>query len=336
MKFLIISAIMSLPVLSSLAQFAPPAGQSGTTAMHSDSSAFVAWASDCELSRGLQDISDFNLGYVSTGDSTMASGIADGTGVVSLGDGGSAVLTFQVPITNGTGWDFAVFENSFSDTFLELAFVEVSSDGINFVRFPATSLTQDSVQVGSFGLLDATKIDNLAGKYRALYGTPFDLEELADHSELDINTITHVRIIDVVGCIQDEYARYDQPGNKINDPWPTPFESGGFDLDAVGVINQVSSGIRNPDAGIFSCSVFPNPVNTNSILQYSLEKPSSIRIIVTDMSGRVVHILSDTFQEKGSHSVKLGDMHADNGFYLLSLISQFGKVTIKITVNNAY
>jgi hypothetical protein len=336
MKSLISSGIFILLGMGGLAQFAPPVGQAGTTAMSSDSSAFVAWASACELTRGFQDISDSSLGYASVGDSPIASGIADGTGVVSLGDGGSAVLTFENPITNGTGWDFAVFENSFSDTFLELAFVEVSSDGINFVRFPSTSLTQDTVQIGSFGLLDATKIDNLAGKYRALYGTPFDLEELSAYGELDINTITHVRIIDVVGCIQDEYARYDHNGNKINDPWNTPFASGGFDLDAVGVINQVSSGIRNHDAGIFSVNVFPNPVNNNSILHYSLEEPSNIRIIASDLSGRVMHILSDAYQEKGSHSVKLGDMHPDNGFYLISLISQFGKATIKITVNNAY
>ena len=82
------------------------------------------------------------------------------SGVVSLGDGGYGILTFDEPIDNGLGWDFAVFENSFSDDFLELAFVEVSSDGINFFRFPATSLTQDIVQVGGFGNIDANELDH--------------------------------------------------------------------------------------------------------------------------------------------------------------------------------
>ena len=36
-----------------------------------------------------------------------------------VGDGGSAILTFDTPIANGPGFDFAVFENGFSDTFLE-------------------------------------------------------------------------------------------------------------------------------------------------------------------------------------------------------------------------
>ena len=54
-----------------------------------------------------------------------------------LGDDGSLVLTFPAPIADGAGPDFAVFENAFSTEFLELAFVEVSSDGTNFTRFPA-------------------------------------------------------------------------------------------------------------------------------------------------------------------------------------------------------
>ena len=255
LHFLIIKAIILTPVF---AQFAPPAGQPGSTAIHRDSSILVNWAKTCQIVRGLQNIAEPSLGFASVGDSSLATGLSDGTGVVSLGDGGYAVLTFEPPITNSPGWDFAVFENSFSDTFLELAFVEVSSDGLNYFRFPPTSLTQDTIQVSSFGTLDATKINNLAGKYRALYGTPFDLEELGGHIGLDINSIAYVKIIDVVGSIHDSIATFDQYGNKINDPWPTPFPSGGFDLDAVGVIHQQLSAYSEINI-TQSFLIFPNP-----------------------------------------------------------------------------
>ena len=58
---------------------------------------------------------------------------------VALGQGGTATLTFAQPITNGPGYDFAVFGNGFSDghpEWVKPAFVEVSSDGVNFFRFP--------------------------------------------------------------------------------------------------------------------------------------------------------------------------------------------------------
>jgi hypothetical protein len=39
-----------------------------------------------------------------------------------------------------------------------------------------------------------------------------------------------------VGTLLPSHARRDSLGNVINDPWPTPFESSGFDLDAVAVL----------------------------------------------------------------------------------------------------
>ena len=107
---------------------------------------------------------------------------------------------------NREGYDFVVFENSLNDHFLELAFVEVSSDGIHYVRFPATSNTPTDKQVGGFGSLDPTKINNLAGKYRIGWGTPFDLSEVEGDDKVDVNAIRYVKIIDVVGSIDTLYA----------------------------------------------------------------------------------------------------------------------------------
>ena len=36
---------------------------------------------------------------------------------------------------------------------------------------------------------------------------------------------------------ENNFSSCDFNGHQINDPWPTPFNTGGFDLDAVGVIN---------------------------------------------------------------------------------------------------
>ncbi|MCK9205029.1 MAG: T9SS type A sorting domain-containing protein [Bacteroidales bacterium] len=315
------------------AQFAPPAGQPGSTAIYKDSSFIVSWASGCTIIRGYQDISNPSLGYASYGDSTMALGKAGENGLVSLGDGGSAILTFTNPIKNGSGWDFAVFENSFSDTFLELAFVEVSSDGINYFRFPATSNTQDTSQVDGFGIVDATKINNLAGKYRALYGTPFDLQELTGQSGLDVNNITHIKIIDVVGCIQNAYACYDQYGHKINDPWNTPFASSGFDLDAVGVINQVT-GINELFAAKAKLSVFPNPVKDKAVIQFFLDKSSDVIIEIIDITGKSVYMEKKSNYIQGWQTVEISGINANNGLYFLKLETQNGIAVQKIIISN--
>lgn len=260
----LLSAFLVFLSAASIAQgpFPPAAGVPGTTAISKDSAIIQSWASGIELVRGYIQINDttvYNAGSnkATFGHPVNALGLAEGssTGVVSLGDGGMTTLTFDRYIVNGPGADFAVFENSFGDTFLELAFVEVSSDGVHFVRFPSVSLTPTAVQTGAWEETDPTLIHNLAGKYRQGFGTPFDLDDVADQPLLDVNAIRFVRVIDVVGCIQPAYASLDAQGNIVNDPWPTPFNSGGFDLDGVAVIN---GGTPNYLAGLTDLQLAPD------------------------------------------------------------------------------
>ncbi|MGK7932411.1 MAG: PEP-CTERM sorting domain-containing protein [Microcystaceae cyanobacterium] len=172
---------------------------------------------------------------------------------------GQITLTFDAAIIDDDGADFVVFENGFgfADTenllFAELAYVEVSTDGIDFVRFPSISLTPNPL--GFQGQVDATEVYNLAGKHinnivifpddsvvQTSWGTPFDLSVLTDlplvqSGVVNLNQINFVRIVDIPG----DGTFLDSEDNPIYDPWQTPIPgSGGFDLEAVGVINAQS------------------------------------------------------------------------------------------------
>lgn len=242
MRFVFIAILFVSSVYAG--PFAPAVGKTGTTAIHKNDPSIVGWATSVTGTlRGPTNISV--QGSLPASQGTVAdvlgqadTDVADSFDVLSLGDGGKITVAFANPITNGPGADFAVFENSINDTFLELAFVEVSTDGIVFVRFPAISYTQTNTQVASFGSLDATNLYNFAGKYCRGYGTPFDLAELSGKPGINLEQINFVRIVDVVGSINPAYATYDSLGNKVNDPWTTDFDTGGFDLDAVAVLHQ--------------------------------------------------------------------------------------------------
>lgn len=315
----VITGIFLFSLSSISAQYAPPAGQVGTTAIHKDSSVIIAWATGAEIERGLINIADPSVeyegnSYASFGTAEEALGAAEGnsSNIVSLGDGGTATLTFETPIRNGEGHDFCIFENSFSETFLELAFVEVSSDGERFVRFPAVSLTQTDTQVGGFGSTDATKIHNLAGKYKQGYGTPFDLNDLIDSTGIDLENITHVRIVDVVGAIDPQYATYDSHGNPVNDPFPTPFNSGGFDLDAVGVIHE-SLGAGMEEETTVVIAVYPNPVTEKVVVTW--ENNTSVTMIrLVDLSGKVM--VEETVSSANVFSTTID---GEAGLYLLEV-----------------
>lgn len=268
-------------------QFDGAAGTPGSLAISKDSSAIISWANSCVVNRGWMDATNPLLGTVTFGLDTDGIGPADGVGIVSFGDSGSATLSFNPPIADGAGPDFAVFENSFSDSFLELAFVEVSSDGSNFYRFPAVSNYPDSAQIGPFDAIsDPTLLHNLAGKHRGLYGTPFDLSELDSIPELDLNQITHVRIIDVVGSINPLYGSQDSNGNYINDPFPSPFPSSGFDLDGVAVLHEgplLATEIYNP-----TVSIFPNPCIAGEQITL-LGVDANAKVSISSASGKLIY-----------------------------------------------
>ncbi len=289
-------------------QFAPPAGQAGSDAVHADSNIIINWASHVIIQRGFQQINDASYGYTNFGNEVDAIGKADGF-VVSLGDGGAAVLQFDFPLFNGPGADFVVFENAFDDEFLELAHVAVSSDGQNFFAFSAHSLTDTTEQIGSFGTLDARKIHQLAGKYRAPYGVPFDLDSIPDNILLDKNSVTHLKITDVVGILDPALGSLDVSGRLINDPWPTPFPSSGFDLDAVGVIHDASNlSIKTTLAQNFS--LWPNPFQND----FSIESESAATMQVYNKQGELMI----------QHELLSGKNHFDatnwnTGLYVLSI-----------------
>ena len=159
------------------------------------------------------------------------------TDVVSLGEGGTITLGFDATLMDGNGYDFAVFENGFGDNYLELAFVEVSSDGVHFIRFDTASLV--STPKGAYGTLDPEQLEGFAGKYRVGFGTPFDLGWLKARPEVrsgivNLSQIKSIRIVDIVG----DGRNRDSFGHVIYDPYPTT-GSAGFDLEAIGLLNAV-------------------------------------------------------------------------------------------------
>ena len=200
--------------------YAPAAGQAGSTAIHRTDTRFKAWA---------DRVTYYQVG---TGclpvwqDPSKALGPAtdDPAHITCLGTGGTITLAFSGYIKNGPGADFAVFENSFLDDYIEHAWVEVSRDGVHFIRFPNHSLTPAAV--GSFGVMDPTDIQGLGCKYRQPFGEPYDL------ADVGLDSISHVRLVDVVG---DGTAR-DSENRVIHDPFPNA-QSAGFDLEAIGVIH---------------------------------------------------------------------------------------------------
>jgi len=254
MKRVIFFLSVLLLAQCAFAQFDGAVGTVGCKAVSLNSTNIKAWAKGVQVKRGYTDTSYTT--HVSYGKSYMAQGRPDNTTTraISLGYGGEALVSFDRPIRNGAGADFAVFENAFDPSFLELAFVEVSSDGVNFFRFPSTS------NATSASDMQASKINNLAGKYEVGYGVPFNLDDIADNALLDKMNVRFVKLIDVNGV-----SDTDSHGNIIYDALSgATGYSAGFDLTGVAVLNGGAPYLIADFAGLLSsANTYEKTTTTN-------------------------------------------------------------------------
>lgn len=179
---------------------------------------------------------------------------AGSTDVVVLGVGGSVTVGFNVTIQDGPGADFLAFENGLtfgsSSVFSEVAYVEVSSDGVNFARFPSR-YGGPNAQQPAFGTLPMGTFAGLVGGIPVIAnvatntippedpvragGEAFDLAELANdplvvNGTVDVSAITQVRFVDA-----PEGVSLDSLGHPI---WDNGGATGSADLDAVVVVNH--------------------------------------------------------------------------------------------------
>ncbi len=220
-------AYFALDDLATLESYAPAAEEPGSTAVEMSSNALIRWATGW---------TNYIVGANCAAmwqTPNLATGVAVGTSfdICCLGEGGRITMTFDPPIKDGPGNDFAIVENSISDTFLELAYVEVSSDGTNFFRFWNRSLTPNPV--GPFGEVNPEDVYHLGCKYQQGYSEPYDLGELRGTPGLDVNNVRYVRLLDISG----NGSCTDSVGHVIYDPYLCT-GSAGFDLDAIGVLSN--------------------------------------------------------------------------------------------------
>lgn len=327
---ILISLSLVCSTLAVAQSFPPQAGVEGSTAIPKDSPLFKSWATSNVVVRGRQQINGTMVNYATVGTPENGIGPANGT-VLSLGDGGTATLGFSKTISDGPGADFAIFENGFISNFsgkgfLELAFVEVSSDGVNFFRFPSVNEypadyieTTEDIGGPGFATMDARYLHNFAGKYLAGFGTPFDLSEIPNNALLDKSKISHVKIIDVVGTNIDGFRTYDSLGNVAIDPFPTPFASSGFDLDAVGVINE--TGVLGVENSTLSkkIKIYPNPA-TDFI---KIESETEAQVSIFDTTGKLLKSEKSLNKTINITSLPVGN-------YLLMIDNGKEKQTIKL------
>jgi hypothetical protein len=159
------------------------------------------------------------------------------TDVVSLGSGGTIVLSFAPnAIVDGPGPDFIVFENPFdiggssTDLYAEPGEVSVSDDGTTWTTFPCTPVSEPGA---SDGTGTAPPYGACAG-WHVVYSSPANgISSLdpavagGDAFDLADIGVAHARYVRIV----------DRTAESCPEAGADKSTSNGFDLDAVAIVN---------------------------------------------------------------------------------------------------
>ena len=138
-----------------------------------------------------------------------------------------------------------------------------------------------------------------------------------------------MKIIDVIGSIDSNFCNYDQYLNKINDPFPTPFPSSGFDLDAVGVINQGPLNIILEN----SENILENFRVINGMVVFDLKsvQKADFKVEIFDLSGKI--IFQKNYKNNLEATQNIDIQSFKNGIYLIKISTQSQSITQKFVLN---
>ncbi|HUM45693.1 MAG TPA: T9SS type A sorting domain-containing protein [Chitinophagales bacterium] len=79
-------------------------------------------------------------------------------------------------------------------------------------------------------------------------------------------------------------------------------------------------------------NVFPNPVVSSAIIQFSLENSSDLKIELMDLQGRKIRTITAEYYETGNHTITFSAVDILKGVYLLQLRTNSTVISQKIVV----
>src|SRR5574344_798927 len=92
-------------------------------------------------------------------------------------------------------------------------------------------------------------------------------------------------------------------------------------------------GLNDIASAINSLNVYPNPLKDVATISINLSQNTKAEVKVTDLMGRTVLNLGSKALTRGENTISLNTASLNNGMYFLSVNSNNGSMTKKITIN---
>jgi hypothetical protein len=102
---------------------------------------------------------------------------------------------------------------------------------------------------------------------------------------------------------------------------------------AVFRFKSLTVGVNESNGRVYNFELgqnYPNPFNPSTLISYTLSKPSYVKLVVSDLLGREVTVLSEGYSGAGKHVEVFNGAHNPSGIYFYTIITPESKITKKM------
>jgi hypothetical protein len=102
-------------------------------------------------------------------------------------------------------------------------------------------------------------------------------------------------------------------------------------LDSNGILTNPSD-INHFNEYALNLSVYPNPCSDMSVISFSVETPSRIKVELLNSLGQTLEVMSDDFFERGIYQASLNTSNIPSGIYSVRMQSASNTVRIPLVI----
>lgn len=81
-------------------------------------------------------------------------------------------------------------------------------------------------------------------------------------------------------------------------------------------------------------SLYPNPMSTQSTLEFNLLEAGNVNIVITDLSGRFISQVMNSQMAAGNHSVEINNPHLSAGMYFIQMRTGNDNLVLKLNITD--
>ena len=104
----------------------------------------------------------------------------------------------------------------------------------------------------------------------------------------------------------------------VNSKWCKVIVDARFEFDSFS--NEYKSNLTSPYAVEFGLA-YPNPFNPITSIDYTINKPTNIKITIFDVTGRLIKVIENGYKGIGDHVIRWNAENHSSGIYYIQIHS---------------